>query len=98
MADHHDEHHSIENKPVSFTVPFILASVTIIIIVLFLSLCDPKPHHGEHGGHENEAHAHSGAVMENHHESEESKAAAGTTEAKDTMSVESTVPSESPHH
>ncbi|HQQ95391.1 MAG TPA: hypothetical protein PLQ93_12605, partial [Bacteroidia bacterium] len=29
------------------TVPFILASVTVLIILLFLSLCDPKPHHGK---------------------------------------------------
>ncbi len=48
MSDHHHDHsHSTEKKPVSFTVPFILASVFILAMVLFLSLCDPKPHHGE---------------------------------------------------
>jgi hypothetical protein len=60
MAGHsHDDHHLTEQKPVSFTVPFILAAVTILIIVLFLSLCDPKAHHaGAHDGqhHENAAH------------------------------------------
>jgi hypothetical protein len=63
MAGHsHDDHNLTEQKPVSFTVPFILAAVTILIIVLFLSLCDPKAHHA--GGHdanhamENPAHEH----------------------------------------
>lgn len=47
MSDHHHDHsHSSEKKPVSFTVPFILASVTLLAIIMFLSLCDPKPHHG----------------------------------------------------
>ena len=41
----HSEHTPKEKKPVAFTVPFILASVTVLIILLFLSLCDPKPHH-----------------------------------------------------
>lgn len=41
----HSEHSSSEKKPVAFTVPFILASVTVVVILLFLSLCDPKPHH-----------------------------------------------------
>jgi len=98
MAGHHDEHHSVENKPVSFTVPFILAAVTLIITLLFLSLCDPKPHHEAHGGHENEASVHSAAAMENHHEAEGSKAAAVTTESKDTMSVESAAPEAEAHH
>jgi hypothetical protein len=44
---HHDEHSQNEKKPVAFTVPFILASVAVVIILLFLSLCDPKPHHGK---------------------------------------------------
>ncbi len=44
---HHSEHHQAEQKPVAFSVPFILAAVTLLVIVLFLSLCDPKPHHGE---------------------------------------------------
>lgn len=41
----HSEHSPSEKKPVAFTVPFILASVTVVVILLFLSLCDPKPHH-----------------------------------------------------
>ena len=48
MSEHHNDHHSTEQKPVSFTVPFILACVTLLILVSFLSLCDPKKgHHGE---------------------------------------------------
>lgn len=42
--DHGHNNHSNETKPVSFTVPFIMASVTLVIIFLFLSLCDPKKH------------------------------------------------------
>lgn len=54
MSASHDTHHAEEQKPVAFTVPLILASVLILIIVLFLSLCDPKPHHhsdAAHGDH-----------------------------------------------
>jgi len=43
--DHGHDNHSNEPKPVSFTVPFIMASVLLVIIFLFLSLCDPK--HGD---------------------------------------------------
>jgi hypothetical protein len=46
MGNHHDNHHS-EQKPVSFAVPFILATVTLIAMLLLLSLCDPR--HGHHG-------------------------------------------------
>src|ERR1043165_2468046 len=44
MGSHHDhnDHHSNEKKPVSFTVPLIFASVVVLIIVLFVSLGDPK--------------------------------------------------------
>lgn len=48
MAHHHDDHghgHN-EQKPVSFTVPLILGAVTVLIIVLLVSLGNPK-HHGE---------------------------------------------------
>lgn len=47
MGSHHDhnDHHSNEKKPVSFTVPLIFASVVVLIIVLFVSLGDPK--HGK---------------------------------------------------
>jgi len=49
MSDNHHSHddHNTEAKPVAFTVPLILASVLIFIIVMFLSLCNPK--HGHHG-------------------------------------------------
>ena len=43
----HSDHSTNEKKPVAFTVPFILASVTVLVILLFLSLCDPKAGHGE---------------------------------------------------
>jgi hypothetical protein len=46
-APSHD--HFTETKPVSFTVPFILAAVTLLVIGLFLSLCDPSSkHHDKH--------------------------------------------------
>jgi outer membrane protein OmpA-like peptidoglycan-associated protein len=57
-SSHSDNQHSEEQKPIAFTVPLILASVLIFIIVLFLSLCDPKKH-----GHEAEHAGHSEAVM-----------------------------------
>lgn len=40
-SDHHD-HHSDEKKPVAFTVPLIFASVVVLIIVMLVSLGDPK--------------------------------------------------------
>jgi hypothetical protein len=45
MSAHHEEHSINGQKPVSFTVPLILATVTIFIIVLILSVCDPKTGH-----------------------------------------------------
>jgi hypothetical protein len=61
MAGHsHDDHQVNEQKPVSFTVPFILAAVALLVIFLFLRICDPKPHgHGAHEGTEHGA-AHHG--------------------------------------
>ncbi len=60
MAGHHDSHHATEKKPVAFTVPFILAAVLVLIIGLFLSLCDPSHAHGSEGhGHNNIEGAHS---------------------------------------
>lgn len=51
MSGHaHEEHHATEQKPVAFTVPFILAAVTLLILFMFLSLCDPKAHHGANHG------------------------------------------------
>jgi hypothetical protein len=61
MSGHsHEEHNFAEQKPVSFTVPFILAAVTLLILFLFLSLCDPKSHHG--AGHSE----HNAAATEHH--------------------------------
>lgn len=89
MSSHHDDHHSAEQKPVAFTVPFILALVTLLAVVLFLSLCDPKPHHagGAEHGHEaaaTEASHHDASATEHH--------AAAKVETSDSMTVESTVP------
>lgn len=61
---HHNEHHEAEQKPIAFSVPFILAAVTLLVIVLFLSLCDPKPHHGT----ENHGAAHHEPAATEHHE------------------------------
>ena len=47
MSSSHEEHNT-ESKPVSFTVPFIMACAFIVIMLMFLSLCDPsKEHHGK---------------------------------------------------
>ena len=89
MSSHHDDHHSTEQKPVSFTVPFFLAVAAILAVVLFLSLCDPKPHHSEAGGHGHESTAteasHSAAGTEEQH-------SAAKVEGTDSMTVETTVP------
>lgn len=45
MSHHHHEEHGTEKKEVSFTVPLILAAVTIFVILLFVSLGDPKHGH-----------------------------------------------------
>lgn len=64
MSGHsHDTHHSSEQKPVAFTVPFYLAVATLLFLFFFLSLCDPKSHH-EAAGHG--AEAVSGAANEHH--------------------------------
>ncbi len=44
MGSHndHNDHHSNEKKPVAFTVPLIFASVIVLVIVLFVSIGDPK--------------------------------------------------------
>ena len=85
---HHDDHHSMEQKPVSFTVPFFLAAAFILAVVLFLSLCDPKPHHANAEGHGHEAvsseAAHHGVEAGGAHESDH---AAASTEKTDSMTV-----------
>lgn len=96
-SSHHDDHHSSEQKPVSFTVPLILASVLILIIVLFLSLCDPKSHHEVEAGH-----GHAAPVEAMHHEATEQEinapAAEEPTAKKDSVSAETTVPVAEPAH
>jgi hypothetical protein len=56
---HHHDHSATEKKPVSFTVPFFMALAFIIAMLLFLSLCDPKPHH--HAAGEGHGHEHAGS-------------------------------------
>src|SRR4051812_34366725 len=98
---HHDDHHSGSAKPVAFTMPLILASVLIFIIVLFLSLCDPKHHDAADNGHEGQAAAmestrHKATTHEDHTATQ-----AHTTVEKDTVSAETTVPAAEPaqaHH
>ncbi len=94
MAGHsHDEHHFSEQKPVAFTVPFILAAVVILIVVLLLSLCDPKPH-GAHQGHENPAHSNFEGAVHNPNAvegQENTKGDHATTTTGDTSHVESGV-------
>lgn len=86
MSGHsHDDHQTNEPKPVSFTVPFILAAVTILAVVLFLSLCDPKPHHAE--GTEHEPAATEASTTDEHKAATEINAVAG-----DTLAAESSVP------
>ncbi len=74
MSSHHDEHnHSNEPKKVQFRTPLIMGLVTVLLIFLAVSTCNPK--HGccegsgekceskcekgtaEHGGHETAAEA-----------------------------------------
>lgn len=103
MSSHHDEHHSMEQKPVSFTVPFFLAAAFILIVVLFLSLCDPKQHHAgaEEHGH---SQAHGAAAQEaTHHEAaaehhDGPAQGAAAVEKTDSMPVETTAPNAEPAH
>jgi hypothetical protein len=97
--DNHDNH-SNEPKTVSFTVPFILASVTLVLIFLFLSLCDPKKH-GECECKEDcskecmeacEKGDHSLHPATAGHGENDTEAKEGKVEAEDSMSVETTVP------
>ncbi len=94
--DHGHDNHSNEPKPVSFTVPFIMASVLLTIIFLFLSLCDPKKH-GECECKEDcskecmeacEKGDHSKHPVTNAHEEHHLDSKADHTESKDTMAVE----------
>jgi len=89
---HHDDHHSSGPKPVAFTMPLILASVLILVIGLFLSLCDPKHEHAGDAGHEEHA-----AAKEATHQdaaTHEDHAAVSTEPAaqKDSENSENTAP------
>ena len=58
MSAHSHDQYPSEPKPVAFTVPLILAAVTILVMGLFLSLCDPEAHgHGTDGHAATEASA-----------------------------------------
>jgi hypothetical protein len=93
-SSHNDDHHSSEQKPVAFTVPLILASVLIFIIILFLSLCDPKPHHaGEEAHHDQTEAAHHDAAA---HEDHDAAPAAEPAVQSDSVSAETTVPAAEP--
>jgi hypothetical protein len=100
MSGHsHEEHHSQEQKPVSFSVPFYLAAATLVILFFFLSLCDPKPHHEAGHGHENAAHV----EMKDDHAAHEAKAS--TTEVSApaeaqaaTTSTTAEAPAQEAHH
>lgn len=98
MSSHQDDHHASEQKPVSFTVPLILAAVLVFIMVLFLSLCDPKPHDAHGNGHDD----HGAAVEASHngeaeHEGHSHEAAASQTNAEPT-SAETSVPAAEATH
>jgi hypothetical protein len=96
-AGHHQEDHSMEQKPVSFTVPFFLATATLLAVVLFLSLCDPKPHHAGAEGHGHEGASteasHHGAAVEHHEEK-----ATDAVENSDTLPVETAETAITPTH
>jgi hypothetical protein len=85
-SSHSDNQHSDEQKPIAFTVPLILASVLILIIVLFLSLCDPKKH-----GHETEHAEHTEAATHDVNaagtEAEHKEVAEVTEGVRETMMV-----------
>jgi hypothetical protein len=88
----------MEQKPVAFTVPFFLAAAFILAVVMFLSLCDPKPHHaaeghGHEGGQATEAH-HDAAAPEHH----DATAPATAVESTDSMPAETTEPAAEPAH
>ena len=92
MSSHQDDHHVSEQKPVAFTVPLILAAVLVLIMVLFLSLCDPKPHNSHEVDHNDQT----GQVEATHHgatEHDGHEHAAGDSQTKtDSASVETDMP------
>lgn len=66
MASHHDNHHSEEKKPVSFSTPMILGLVTLLAIVLLVSTCDKKHGCCEEEAKCEQADAHHGAGHDAH--------------------------------
>jgi hypothetical protein len=76
-SEHHD-HHSNEKKPVSFIVPLIFGLFVTLVILLFVSLGDPK-----HGCHEDGGHGEAKECCEKdagHHGDEHAKDAHGAEE------------------
>jgi hypothetical protein len=104
MSAHHDEHHLQEQKPIAFTIPFILAAVVILVILLFVSLGDPSPHHGHEAMHEGHGaateashHEASAAAAGEHHEAP-AQAAAEAAPAHDSAHAEAAAPAAEPAH
>jgi L-lactate permease len=65
----HSENNHVEmQKPVAFYAPLISGLIVILILLLFISLFNPKPHHD--GTHDQPApttsQTHAGAAAENH--------------------------------
>jgi len=97
-SSNHDDHNVTEQKPVSFTVPLIMASVLVLIMVLFLSLCDPKPH-GNEAGHVDAVHSNvSGNANPSAHGGEAHKIniSAGEEAHTNSVSAETTKPTAEP--
>jgi len=101
MSNHHDDHQhsSDEKKPVAFTVPLIFALSVVFVIVLLVSLGDPKhgcecnetsskecmeaSEKGDHSMHDAEGHE-----VKGNHEAAEAK----VQESNDSMSVNTNKP------
>lgn len=102
MSAHHDEHHFQEQKPIAFTVPFIFAAAVMLVILLFVSLGDPSPHHGHEAMHEGHgaateaSHHEAPAAAEEHHNAPEEAAAAAP--AHDSAHAEAAAPAAEPAH
>ena len=88
MSEHtHEDQDLNAVKPVSFTVPFILAAVTLFIVVMFLSLCDPKNHHKGEGHHDKQVRSVMEAALPESAETYENDGAARTLTAAGTESA-----------
>ena len=91
MSGHsHDSHHASEQKPVAFAVPFYLAAATLVFVLFFLSLCDPKAHHeGGHGEHQaTEATAGHGEATHEEHAATSHEASSAAAEAPEAVTTD----------